>query len=226
MYARYAVYFLPDGVWGDIGAAWLGWDCRSATEIAPRSSTQAAFTERPRKYGFHATMKAPFRLAEGMSEADLLEGLQTLCTTGNPIALHSLQRSEIGSFFAYTAPGEQTDLTDLASRCVDELDRFRAPLTEAELERRRASRLTAEQDAALLQWGYPYVMDFFRFHLTLTGPIRRGPSPAPALDEWFAQAEKIPLSLDSLSLAGERPDGRFEQISRVRLGRVHIRRRK
>ena len=218
MYARYAVYFLPDGIWGDLGAAWLGWDCRSAREIAARSAAQDALTIRPRKYGFHATIKAPFRLAKGVSEADMTAGLAAFCAVSEAISLDSLQVSELGAFHAYTAPEQQALLADLASQCVRELDRLRAPQTDAEVARRRASRLSPEQDAALLRWGYPYVMEFFRFHLTLTGPVRGKTSPTPMLADWFAQAQGHPMCLDSLSLVGERPDGKFEQICRIPLG--------
>ena len=52
-----------------------------------------------------------------------------------------------------------------------EFDRFRAPADAAELAKRRAAGLTKRQDELLMRWGYPYVMDEFRFHLTLTGKL-------------------------------------------------------
>ena len=33
------------------------------------------------------------------------------------------------------------------------------------------SGLTDRQEALLTQWGYPYVMEEFRFHITLTGAL-------------------------------------------------------
>jgi len=39
------------------------------------------------------------------------------------------------------------------------------------LARRRQAPLTPEQDRLLLAWGYPWVLDHFQFHLSLTGPL-------------------------------------------------------
>jgi uncharacterized protein DUF1045 len=56
-------------------------------------------------------------------------------------------------------------------------DRFRRPLTSHEREQRLGAGLSERQIENLDRWGYPYVFEHFRFHLTLTGPIdadRRG----------------------------------------------------
>lgn len=219
MFTRYAFYFVPDGVWGDAGAAWLGWDNRTGTEIALATDDQTRLTDRPRKYGFHATIKAPFRLAGGRSETNLIEALDTLATDHTAISLNSLKIAQIGRFYAFTAPDEQAALVHLSSAAVRDLDPFRAPLTEGDLARRRASKLSTEEDAALVRWGYPYVMKLFRFHLTLTGPVRSEPSPLSHLQSWFSDALRNPLAVDSLSLVGEREDGRFVQIHRAHLQR-------
>lgn len=214
MFSRYAVYFVPDGPWGDFGADWLGWDNRSGSE---RKSPQPVLTERPRKYGFHATVKPPFRLATGVSPEQLSTALETLCAELDAIALSSLQLSRIGHFFALTAPDEAECLRGLASRVVAELDGFRAPLTAEDLARRRASRLTERQDALLEQWGYPYVMEEFRFHLTLTGPVKGRDAAPPGLDAALAPLAGTPLRLGSLSLLGEQGDGRFVEVARFNL---------
>lgn len=54
------------------------------------------------------------------------------------------------------------------------MDEFRAPLTDADIERRRSAGLTPRQDELMLEWGYPYVLEEFRFHLTLTGALGDG----------------------------------------------------
>lgn len=218
MFQRYALYFVPDGPWGDAGAAWLGWDTRHGRAIAQTDVRQADLTARPRKYGFHATLKAPFRLANGATRDSLETAIAALARSLKPVPLASLQVSQIGRFFAMTAPGEQAALIDLSSAVVRDLDRLRAPLTEADLKRRRAARLTDRQDALLQAWGYPYVLDEFRFHLTLTGPVRDAPDPLPTIHAHFKDAAEHALILDSLSLVGERDDGRFEQIARVEIG--------
>ena len=44
----------------------------------------------------------------------------------------------------------------------------RAPPDEAELARRRQAKLSPRQEANLARWGYPYVFEEWRFHVTLT----------------------------------------------------------
>lgn len=218
VFERYAIYFVPNDIWADLGAEWLGWDNRTAHPSTPYAGEYEGWVKRPRKYGFHATIKAPFRLADGASEDALQSALLTLCADLTPIELASIQLSQIGRFFAFTAPAEQQDLTRLAARAVTDLDTFRAPLTSADLERRRKARLTPEQDALLCRWGYPYVMDQFKFHMTLTGPIRDAAPPQDVLLKHFAQGLQAGLTLDALSLMGERDDGCFQQITRIPLG--------
>src|SRR5438445_432365 len=41
-----------------------------------------------------------------------------------------------------------------------------------------ATGLSARQAELLARWGYPYVHDEFRFHMTLTGPIADDERPA------------------------------------------------
>lgn len=217
MFRRYAIYFVPGGMWGDAGAAWLGWDNRSGRATAQPQGADPALTERPRKYGFHATLKAPFAIADGQTPDALLAATETHARRLQPIPLPSLQVSRIGRFFAFTAPDQKAPLSALAGALVRELDPFRAPLAEADLQRRRAARLTDAQDALLLDWGYPYVMEEFRFHLTLTGPLTDGPDPAEAIHAHFSEALGQGLTLDSVSIVGERTDGHFEQIARFDL---------
>ena len=216
MYTRYAIYFVPDGIWGDAGAEWLGWDCRTGTSPTTHVGDSDA-TARPRKYGFHATLKAPFRLAAGAQEDALITFVDRCATSLGPISLSSLQVSQIGKFYAFTAQQEQSDLIALSSTIVHDLDPFRAALTDADIARRRASRLSAKQDALMLKWGYPYVMDEFRFHLTLTGPIGHSEPVQAAIATHFEKPIASGLQLDSISLVGERDDGFFEHVHRAAL---------
>jgi hypothetical protein len=56
--------------------------------------------------------------------------------------------------------------------CALEICRASAlPLTEEELTRRRKAELTPEQDKLLVDWGYPWVLDEFNFHFSLTGSL-------------------------------------------------------
>jgi hypothetical protein len=215
---RYALYFVPDGVWGDFGARWLGWDVRTGAEIPAADAEQGTLTERPRQYGFHATIKPPFRLTEETTDADLGDEAARFCAGCAPVALNSLRLARIGRFLALTAPGEADDLSDLAARAVRSLDPFRAAPTKAEIARRRQARLTPTQDVLLLRWGYPYVMDEFRFHLTLTGPAPDPDAAEARLEAELAGLEGPSLTLDALSLVEQRDGGRFRETARFRLG--------
>ncbi len=84
----------------------------------------------------------------------------------------------ISGFIAVIPAEPSPALQQLAADCVTAFDSFREPLTAEDRARRNPSRLTAKQCEYLDRWGYPYVMDEFRFHMTLTGRLddeRRGP---------------------------------------------------
>lgn len=214
MFTRYAVYFVPDGTWGDFGAAWLGWDSRSGRSVDLLAPEHADLTERPRKYGFHATVRSPFRPADGQTEDEIAAATEAVCTRFRPVPLPSLELSRIGPFFALTAPGEWAALQNIADRTVEALDPFRAPLTEAELARRRAGTLSDRQEELLARWGYPYVKEQFRFHLTVTGPVKTPDAVEPELLRHLSGPMQEPMIVDSLSLLGEGEDGRFHQVAR------------
>lgn len=219
-YSRYAVYYLPpDGALALFGAAWLGWDVAKGQAVdQPSLPGLETATEAPRKYGFHATLKPPFRLADGRTVNDLKAVIAQLAQSNRAVSSGGLMVSRLGRFLALTAQGDTTGINTLAATCVRDLDSFRAPLTPAELERRRKSHLSPTQERLLLHWGYPYVMEEFRFHLTLTGRL-----PRSEIEGWQHRLSKQIPSLPSsfvigdIALVGERPDGRFEKIQRFSL---------
>ncbi|WP_415922002.1 DUF1045 domain-containing protein [Tateyamaria sp. SN6-1] len=221
MYKRYAIYCVPapDSDLARFGAAWLGWDSAVGAAVPQPEIAGldvAALTNRPRKYGFHGTIKPPFRLADGQSLTGLQDALAQLCATAAPVTLDGLRLARIGRFLALVPEGNAAALQDLAARAVADLDAFRAPATPQELAKRRAARLTLAQDALLEKWGYPYVMDAFRFHLTLTGPLdHRAEHPASkALESHLAKLSLRPYRIDALTLLGEDDTGYFHQIVR------------
>ena len=219
-FTRYAVYYTPpEGAFSEFGAAWLGWDATRGTAVAHPDMAGlpvAEITETPRKYGLHATMKPPFRLAEGQDEAGLRDAFARFCAQARPVLLDSLTVTALGRFLALMPEGDTTALAALAAETVRAFEPFRAPLTEAELARRRAGGLSPDQEARLLDWGYPHVMEGFRFHITLTG--KRPKSELPALrDLLTAQITPLlsrPYPIDALSLMGEDAQGRFHLIAR------------
>jgi len=224
-FTRYAVYYTPPpGALAEFGASWLGWDIWAGRPVAhPRvcalPNPVARITETPRRYGFHATLKPPFRLAPGATEDTLYAALSALCSETEPVLLQGLELRQIGSFLALVPMGDTEPLNRLAANIVRGIDRYRAPLDEAELARRRATGLTPRQEAQLVKWGYPYVMEEFRFHMTLTGPLGAAeldvlrPTLAPMLLRLLPAA----LRISDATLVGEDASGKFHALHRCAL---------
>lgn len=177
---RVAVYFAPepDSAWWKAGSHWLGRCAHRGVALdapqlpgVPPSALQA-LTAEPRRYGFHATLKPPFRLAPGSDLARLRAALRALAARTEPVPLPRLRVSMLGDFLALRPEADSPALLALAARCVTELHPLAAPPTAEELARRRRQPLNAEQDLLLQRWGYPWVLQQFRFHLSLTGSLK------------------------------------------------------
>jgi putative phosphonate metabolism protein len=217
---RFAIYFAPrDGAFADAAARWLGWDLAQGRAVAqPDVVGLADLTADPRKYGFHGTIKPPFRLAEGVSAADLADGVAQLAQSLRVVQMPGLQMVMLEGFLALI-PGMDADLSNLAAEVVRVLDRFRAPLTEAEIARRRPECLTQRQRDLLAVYGYPYVMEEFQFHLTLSGRLSAEDAPRlqTAATAHFAGLIPQPFAVEDLCLCGEDQAGRFHLLHRYAL---------
>lgn len=219
-YTRFAIYYLPpEGALADFGAAWLGWDCVSARDSIPYDVPGLHdVTMTPRKYGFHGTLKPPFRLAEGTDVSGLQDAVSQMAAACAPAQSDGLALTALGRFLALTPVGDTSGIARVAATCVEALDAFRAPPPEAELERRRKARLSERQEALLQRWGYPYVMEEFRFHLTLTGRLNVDDiAPWTETARAYLPPLPAPFVMDDVALVGEREDGRFELIQRYTL---------
>ena len=208
-----------NGPLADFGAAWLGWDVVAGCETAQiHMPGLHDITMTPRKYGFHGTLKPPFRLKEGRTVEDLKVAAAEMAARLVAAHCDGLELSQIGRFLALTPYGDLGQLQRVAEACVRELDDFRAPARAAEIERRRAAGLSERQDALLARWGYPYVFEEFRFHLTLSGKLDEASN-----GDWFERVKSVlpelpvPFVVDQIALCGEREDGRFELIHRYTL---------
>jgi hypothetical protein len=179
----------------------------------------STLTDTPRKYGFHATIKPPFHLAEGTTFQDLSQATKTLCASIAPFSLPSLQVTPLGRFLALTFQTPTPALNDLAAQVVRSLDHFRTPPSAADLEKRRQANLTPRQDALLVKWGYPYVMEEFRFHMTLTGKMPKGQlqEVAKSAKNHFAPALGNETQIDALSLVAQDTYGMFHLIEKFPL---------
>lgn len=173
---RYAIYFVPatESQLHRFGAAVIGYDAYSGGSVeAPEFASPAwrELTREPRKYGFHATLKAPFRLAPDAGEAALLAEVDAFAAEPRAVPVIDLTVAAIGAFIALVPREPNAALHDLAAECVTAFDALRAPLTAEDRKRRLASALTKRQETHLEHWGYPYVFEDFRFHMTLTGRV-------------------------------------------------------
>lgn len=226
-YTRFAVFFVPaDGsALAEFGASWLGWDNAKAVHIAHPDCPGldvGAITATPRKYGFHGTLKPPFRLADGQSLDALVDAVGKLASDVNTFDVPPLKLHSLGRFLALVPSAPCRPLSDLAGHIVMQLDPFRAPPGDAELAKRRAAGLSDEQEANLARWGYPYVLDEFRFHLTLTGALQPEVLSAvqARLQELIIGLTEDPLPIRDLALLGESSnDGRLRVIKRFPLAR-------
>lgn len=176
---RYAIYFAANAetLLMRQGNAWLGRDPFTGSSVPQPALSEikparfAELTESPRRYGFHGTLKAPFPLAEGTTADALVEACEKFAKTVAPFSLKGLSVNRLGKFLALTQGQTEPDLEAFASLCVRQFDPFRAPLSAADLERRRQASLTPKQDAYVEEWGYPYIFDEFRFHMTLSNKL-------------------------------------------------------
>jgi putative phosphonate metabolism protein len=224
---RHAIYFAPpaESALGRFGAAWLGWDPETGVavdglEVAGLPLPRKALVEAPRRYGFHATLKPPFRLAEGCDAAGLDAAVAALVAEAAPFPLR-LRVGWLGGFLALVPEDAPPELAALERACVTGLDGFRAPPGAEELARRRAAGLDAVEEANLRRWGYPYVLDRFRFHMTLTGPVAtdRRAAVEAALVPVVAPVVADTMPVADICWFAEAEDRRFRLVSRYRLGR-------
>jgi putative phosphonate metabolism protein len=181
---RVAIYATPDitSPWWDLGSEWLG-RCAHRQLDLPQpaikgldAATQAHLTTDPRRYGWHATLKAPFRLADGVDLEQLSQAVADLCAQQTAFTLPHLKVVHMGRFLALRLEDPSPALDRLAADCVMQLQNLAAPLSASEIARRRAAGLTPEQDALMLAWSYPWVLDQFRFHFSLTGDLSGAPA--------------------------------------------------
>jgi hypothetical protein len=218
---RYAVYHLPGGMLGDFGSAWLGWDARNGlVHLRPEGlpAEAEALTDTPRRYGFHATLKAPFRLAPDRSPDELALALRLACDHLAPFVLELAPRIDWG-FLALRPHSQPPALLALESALVTRLDTFRAPMTGDERDRRNPDSLPQTARAHLDHWGYPFVLELFQYHLTLSGQL--SPPLAEALrlaiEPHLEPLIAAPMPVQAVALMGEDEQGRFHMIEEVPL---------
>jgi hypothetical protein len=215
-FRRYAIYWTPEpgSAFEAFGAAWFGGEnCGLDLELAARAKRA------PARYGLHATLKAPFRPCSGATIDDMQRALDAFCRIrrapeASPLGFIRHQR------YVVLSPGGRTAAIDwLAAECVTHFDGFRAPLTDADRAAREIDTMTDRERAHLEDFGYPYVLSEFRFHVSLAGPLETGEADAVrrALEPHLAPMLREPFRVEALTLLGE-PEGggAFQILSRHR----------
>jgi putative phosphonate metabolism protein len=222
MFERYAIFYTPADVLADFGAAWLGWDSAQGCDVphlAIAGVDVEHVTATPRKYGLHGTLKAPFRLAQDTDLDQLQRAAADFATQHASFDIGTLEVRHDNGFLALRPKAKSEMLQDFAAATVTEFDPFRAPLSEADLTRRRKALLNARQDQQLLDWGYPFVFDDFHFHLTLSGQLskHKAQQVITALHPHIAAVVPHPFVMDAIALMGQDQNGMFHQIQRYAL---------
>lgn len=203
MTARYAIYFAParDSALLRRAEDWL-----AQPDLAP-------LTVSARRYGFHATIKAPMTLTLDYAELDA--ALAAFADEHNAVTLSGLAPRLIDGFLALTAVPQPTPLTDFAAQTVEAFEPFREPLSEGERARRLKAPLTPRQIELVDQYGYPYVLEEFLFHMTLTDrmPANLRDAMVERAEHWFADVLAKPVPLDRLVVFAEpEPGAAFERL--------------
>jgi Protein of unknown function (DUF1045) len=226
---RYAIYFVPaaDSALYRFGAAMLGHDCYTGKDVGFPDALpmdESAWRDligEPRRYGFHATLKAPFHLAKETGESELVEEFQRFSRTMEAVPVFEPMVATLQGFIAIVPTVADPAIDRLAAACVTAFDRFRAPLS-AQDRNRRTTGLSERQAGNLDRWGYPFVFDDFRLHLTLTGRLGadRHAVVLPWLRDRFAAAwGPRPVAIDRIALLRQDwPDGRFLVIRHAAIG--------
>jgi len=214
---RYAIYFTPaiDHPLTVAASRWLGYDAFAGEErpfpdgIALASGRMSAVTAAAARYGFHATLKAPFRLADNTTPAALEAAFDVFCRKHSPFDIPELKLGKLGKFHALVPAQESDTLQDFAADVVRYFEPMRAPLANEEIARRKPEELSERERDNLERWGYPYVFDDFRFHMTLTGPVTGTDMHVieTAIEDYFAPFVGKPLEISGIALFMEERRG-------------------
>ena len=207
---RAAVYATPapGSELARLAGLWLGRDAFTGAVTRAADPVRDPMVAEAARYGFHATLRAPFRLQDGSSLDALSDRLATFCAARPAPVIRNPTLAQLGTFLALV-PGEpEPGLHTLEAEVLDAFEPFRAPLLPDEIARRRPERLSERQREHLARWGYPFVLEEFRFHMTLTGSL---PGSTDAirqdLERHFAAVLRRPLAVDGLGLFVEPAPG-------------------
>lgn len=200
--ARIALYYAPpaNSAWWRAGCEWLGRDPENARVFHPPAAPELAalgldvrgLTRAPRRYGWHATLVAPFRCAEGATPLDVLAAAREWASRIEPFSM-AVAPAEMGRFVALRPSSTHDDqaVRDIAASALHALRSLRAMPSEAERERRIVEGMSAQQIVMLREWGYPYVLDEYRFHMTLSDSLDDARARQAIASHWTERVETL-----------------------------------
>lgn len=224
--ARIALYFAPPAAtaWWQAGCEWLGRDAESGALLT--GPTVAGIdsknvTHAPRRYGWHGTVVAPFRCADGVTYETVLAAAQRWAQQQVPFAF-TVKASLMGRFVALRAAQADDDATlrAIAASALHALRPLRARSSDAEIERRIVPGMSDRQIALLRAFDYPYVLDEFRFHMTLSGSLEDAGLRDTIARHWTDRMTALgPMPFSEVSLFVEpEPGAPFVLRKRLPLG--------
>jgi putative phosphonate metabolism protein len=214
---RVALYYAPeadDPLWTR-GCAWLGRDPETGSELPqPDIDGIAAQVTEPRRYGFHATLKPPMQLTAPFDQ--FLREVKRFCREQKPFAMPRLDVTLLGRFIALCPSSASAELQAFADACVVSLDAYRRP-EDAAAQAKRAAGRTDPQRRNIAKWGYPFVMEDWRFHMTLSNPTADG-QLMEAAQRHFSEALALPRGVASVAVFVEPAKGEpFQLLERIPL---------
>ncbi|CAD6557212.1 hypothetical protein LMG28727_06311 [Paraburkholderia kirstenboschensis] len=207
--ARIALYYAPplSSAWWQAGSEWLGRDAESGESVEPPpvpalAQPIASLTVAPRRYGWHGTLVPPFHIAAGCTREHVVSAAKAWAKKISPFNV-PMQAAELDRFVALRAaqPDHDEVIGDIAANALHALASLRARPSSEDTGRRLAPTLNPRQRALLHEWGYPYVLDEFRFHMTLSDSIDSAPLRAAIRTLWQARSESLgPLPFHGAAL--------------------------
>ncbi len=218
---RYAVYFCPApaSALAALGRDWVSRELAAQGIPGIALSRWNAMLADVRRYGWHATLRSPFTLSPDVDLNDLRRALQAVARSHAPFNL-TLRYARLAGFPALRPLGECRAANALAAACIEAVEPLRLPLAENDFQR-RASGLDAIETHYLGRYGYPYVFERYRFHMTLSAPA--SVEEERALQRWLSlRASMLPTArIDALTLCVESsPGAAFEPLERIALHKV------
>jgi hypothetical protein len=188
---RVALYYAPpaSSAWWREGCEWLGRDAESGRTF---DTSAHAVTHSPRRYGWHATLVAPFHCAPGVTLDDVLA---TARAWAGSVARFDMpvRAAELGRFVALRPAGDADDarLRSIAASALHALAALRETPTRASIERRITDGMSERQIALLREWGYPYVLDEYRFHMTLSDSLDHADARESIVADWTQRIDTL-----------------------------------